>query len=261
LDNGYYLWGMATKHHQYCAISLGAEVLATRWTLLVVRELLVGSRQFNDIARGLPGISRSMLTKRLRELEAADLVERLDDQYLPTEACQELRPVLMELGEWAWKWLLKDPRADEIDTTLLLWWAHSRLDTSALPDDRRTILMFHFTDVAERFWVIVERDGTSVCVADPGFDTDAVISSEAPTLHKIWHGRGSIDAAVKAGQLRFQGKSAITRQLRKVLTLDPITGLLGADADAPGPRVYRPSSASARAAGLDEPVEIAPLPR
>ena len=143
---------MGTDYQQYCPISKAMEVLGERWTLLVVREFLVGSRKFNDIARGVPGRSRTMLTKRL----------------------------------------LRDPTVDECDALLLMWWAHSRLDTSQLPADRRTVMKFHFTDVAERFWVVIEPRGTSICLTDPGFDTDATISTEAPVLHKVWYGRQTI---------------------------------------------------------------------
>ena len=140
------------------------EVLGERWTLLVVREFLVGSRKFNYIARGVPGRSRTMLTKRL----------------------------------------LRDPTADECDALLLMWWAHSRLDTSQLPADRRTVMKFHFTDVAERFWVVIEPSGTSICLTDPGFDTDATISTEAPVLHKVWYGRQTIGDQVTKLAVRGQ---------------------------------------------------------
>lgn len=241
---------MVTKYHQYCSISQAMEVIGERWTLLVVRELLSGSRQFNDIARGLPAMSRSMLTKRLRQLEAAGLVERLDGAYLPTQACEELRPALHVLGNWAVKWVMQDPTAEECDAKQLMWWAHSRLDTSVLPAGRRTVLMFHFTDGGERLWIVSEHQGTSICLTDQGFDTDAVIETDALTMHKIIHQRESIQAAVKAGRLRFEGKPAITRHLPKLLNIEA-TGLLGLHADVPGPRMYRPSSGSTRAAGLD----------
>lgn len=230
---------MGTDYQQYCPISKAMEVLGERWTLLVVRELLVGSRKFNDIARGVPGMSRTMLTKRLRHLEAMGLVDRLDTQYVPTEACEELRPTVLGLGQWATKWLLGDPVAEECDALLLMWWAHSRLDTSQLPADRRTVINFHFTDVAEQFWVVIEPGGTSICLTDPGFDTDATISTESPVLHNIWHGRQTIAAAVKSQNLRFEGKKAITRRLAGLLSIDPATGLLGPGAGAPAPRLYR----------------------
>ena len=92
---------------QYCPIAEAAELLGERWTLLVIRELLIGSRKFNDIARGVPGMSRGLLTKRLRNLEAGGLVERLDGNYLPTDACEALRPILLGLGLWAGEWILQ----------------------------------------------------------------------------------------------------------------------------------------------------------
>lgn len=230
---------MAIKHQQYCPISKAAELLGERWTLLVIRELLIGSRKFNDIARGVPGMSRSLLTKRLRHLETGGLVERLDGNYLPTDACEDLRPTLLGLGLWAGEWILQDPTAEECDVLLLMWWAHSRLDISVLPSGRRTMLMFHFTDVGERFWVVVEQGEASICLTDPGFETDAVISTEAPTMHKIWHGRESLEAVVKSGGIHFNGKPAIIRRLVGLLTLDPSGGLLGASGDGPGPRLYR----------------------
>ena len=232
---------MATEYQQYCPISKAVEVLGERWTLLVVRELLVGSRKFNDIARGVPGMSRTMLTKRLRQLEASGLVERLDGEYLPADACEDLRPALIGLGHWAAKWILTDPTAEECDVLLLMWWAHSRFDTSQLPDNRRTVIMFHFTDVSERFWVVVEPSGTSICLSDPGFDIDAVVSTQAPTLHKIWYGRDTISNAVKSGSLQFEGKQAITRRLPAVLSIDPASGFLGPGANAPAPRIYQRS--------------------
>ncbi len=230
---------MATEYQQHCPISKAAELLGERWTLLVIRELLAGSRKFSDIARGVPGMSRSVLTKRLRHLETGGLVERLDGSYLPTDACEALRPTVLGLGLWAAEWILQDPTAEECDVLLLMWWAHSRLDISELPSDRPTALMFHFTDVGERYWVVVEQGGTSICLTDPGFETDAVISTEAPTLHKIWHGRESIEAAMKSGGIHFSGKPAITRRLVGLLTLDPSGGLLGATGDGQGPRLYR----------------------
>lgn len=236
--HGRYVLGMDTKYHQYCSISMAMEVVGERWTLLVVRELLVGSRRFNDIARGLPAMSRSMLTKRLRHLEAVGLVERLDGAYLPTEACEALRPALHVLGNWADKYVMQDPTAEDCDAELLMWWAHSRFDTTALPADRRTVLLFHFADVSERLWTVTEREGTSVCFTDQGFETDAVVRTDVVTLHRIFHQRESINAAVKAGRLRFEGKPAITRRLPKVLNIEA-TGLLGLNADGPGPRLYR----------------------
>jgi alkyl sulfatase BDS1-like metallo-beta-lactamase superfamily hydrolase len=101
------------------------------------------------------------------------------------------------------------------------------------------VIKFHFTDVAEQFWVVIEPSGTSICLTDPGFDTDATISTEAPVLHRVWYGRETIAAAIKSKSLQFEGKKAITRRLPGLLSIDPATGLLGPGLDAPAPRIFR----------------------
>ena len=229
---------MATSYEQYCPIAKGAEQLGERWTILVIRELLAGSRTFNDIARGVPRMSRTMLTKRLRQLEAAGLVDRADARYVPTPACEELRPLLLGLGHWAATWIMQDPAEEDCDVELLMWWAHSRFDLSGLPSDRRTVLMFHFTDARQRFWTVIDRGSCSVCLSDPGFDTDAVIETDGPTMFKVWNGREDIDHAVAEGRIRFEGPTALTRRLVDVLRLDPVTGLLGPGGDAPAPQLF-----------------------
>lgn len=228
---------MPSLYEQYCPIAKGAELLGERWTILVIRELLAGSRTFNDIARGVPRMSRTMLSKRLRQLEAAGLVDRLDNGYVPTPACEELRPVLFSLGHWAGTWMMQDPTEADCDVELLMWWAHSRFDVTSLPANRRTVLMFHFVDLNERYWTVVERGGCSICLSDPGFETDAVVITDGPTMFKVWNGRQSIDDAIRSGHVRWEGSTAITRRLRAVLRLDPVTGLLG-PGGARGPRLF-----------------------
>ena len=229
---------MSTSYEQYCPIAKGAELVGERWTILVIRELLAGSRSFNDIARGVPRMSRTMLTKRLRQLEAAGLIDRLDNRYVTTAACEELRPVLLGLGHWAATWIMQDPTEHDCDVELLMWWAHSRFDIASLPANRRTVLMFRFIDVNERYWTVVERGACSICLSDPGFETDAVVVTDGPTMFKVWNGREAIDDAVRSGRLRFEGTTAITRRLPHVLRLDPETGLLGLGGGAPAPRLF-----------------------
>lgn len=223
-------------HGQYCPIAKAVEVLGERWSLLVVRELLIGSSHFNDIARGLPVMSRTMLSKRLRQLEAAGLVERLDGEYELTPAGAELRPIVFGLGDWCARWILEDPTADECDTEVLMWWAHSRLDTSELPD-RRVVLKFTFSDDGRIYWVVAEEMGCSVCLHDPGFDVDAVIATDSITLHKIFYGRESLRDALRADRLQFDGANAIIRRLPKVLALMP-PDVMGVTASSPQPQMF-----------------------
>ena len=218
---------------QYCPIAKSVEVLGERWSILVLRELLIGSTKFNDLARGLPGMSRTMLSKRLRQLEAGGLVERLDGGYHLTPAGQELRPIVFGLGVWGERWLLTDPDPDELDPVALMWHAHARLKTSELPN-RRVVIAFELDDRPERFWIVVESVGCSVCTADPGFGVDVVVHASLVTLYRVWYHRQSMPAAIKAGEIRFDGDRAITRRMPTVLDLLP-PDQLGLDASSRRP--------------------------
>jgi DNA-binding HxlR family transcriptional regulator len=218
---------------QYCPISRALDVLGERWSLLILRDMLVGATRFNDLARGLPGLSRSLLTKRLREFERAGLVERLDGQYLLTEAGRELEPIVFGIGEWGAKWTFGDPDPDELDAELLVWWMHTRLDTSVLPG-RRHVLHVRFTDDRRRFWIVIEAGDPSVCLVDPGFDVDVTITSDVASLYQVWLGRLKVNDAIRSGRLEFSGPSALTRRMPSVLQLSPVASIVEAVTTARG---------------------------
>ena len=117
-----------SRYGQYCPITRSLEVLGDRWTLLVVRDLLVGATRFNELARGLPGMSRGLLSKRLDQLERDGLVVRADGGYHPTVACEELRPLIFGLAEWGARWAFGEPRPDELDPVVLMWWIRGGID-------------------------------------------------------------------------------------------------------------------------------------
>lgn len=217
------------SYAQYCPIAKSVEVLGERWSILVLRELLIGSTRFNDIARGLPGMSRTMLSKRLREFESAGLVERLDNQYLLTASAEELRPIVFGLGRWGEEWLLGDPDPADLDPVSLFWHAHARLDTEDLPD-RRVVLAFVVDDRPERFWVVIEAVGCSVCEADPGFDVDVTVRAALADYYRIFYHQLEIATAIKTDRLHFEGESALVRRMPKVLSLIP-AHLLGTGAN------------------------------
>ena len=221
------------SYGQYCPIAKSVEVLGERWSILLLRELLIGSTRFNDIARGLPGMSRTMLSKRLREFESAELVERLDGEYHLTPAAKELRGFVFGLGEWGERWLLGEPRPEEIDPLSLFWHAHARFDTSDLPE-RRVVIAFELTDCPDRFWVVIDTIGCSVCEADPGFDIDVVVRADAATLYRVWYHQQDLHQALKHGDIRLEGQPALTRRMPTVLNLTP-PNLLGVDASSPKP--------------------------
>jgi len=212
---------------QYCPIAYAVEILGERWTLLIVRDMLVGATRFNGLARGLPGLSRSLLTKRLRRLEQAGLVERLDGEYLLTDCGKELEPIVFGLGGWGAKWVFDEPDPSELDAELLLWWIHTRLDISFLPS-RRVVLHFVFDDDARQFWMVIERGEPSLCKTDPGFPIDVMVSSDTRTLYEVWLGRRPVVSAIRAETLRFDGQTALVRRMPDVMQLSPVAEIVRA---------------------------------
>src|SRR5262249_50274326 len=166
---------------QYCPITKAAEVIGDRWTIPILRDLLCGTTRFNDLARGLPRLSRALLSKRLRQLEAADLIRHEGEQYLLTPAGRALEPVLFGLGEWSAAWTFQRPMPSELDTDVLMWWMQQRVDREHTPD-HRTVVQFVYPDVQRRYWLVIEPDDVSVCVTDPGFDVDLLVTGDASTV-------------------------------------------------------------------------------
>jgi DNA-binding HxlR family transcriptional regulator len=150
------------KYKQYCPVARASEILADRWTPLIVRELILGSHRFNEIERGLPGISRSLLASRLRDLEDAGVVERLPSAqsnvaaYHLSEAGRDLKTVIETLGAWGVRWAFGEPRPEELDAGLLVWRIHQRINRELLPE-RRTVVEFDFTGPRARRGVVAAR--------------------------------------------------------------------------------------------------------
>lgn len=213
----------AAGYGQYCPISRALDVLGERWSLLILRDLFVGTTRFNDLARGLPGLSRSLLAKRLRQFERAGLIEKLGTDHLLTEAGAQLEPILFGLGEWGARWTFGEPREDELDAALLVWWMHTRVDTSSFPG-RRHVLHVRFTDDVRRYWIVVEGGTPSVCETDPGYPVDVTIGADVAALYEVWLGRMPLSHAQRTGRLRFTGAPALTRRMPLVLRLSPVAG-------------------------------------
>ncbi|SNY75642.1 transcriptional regulator, HxlR family [Nocardia amikacinitolerans] len=209
------------SYRQYCPISRALDLLGERWSLLILRDLLVGTTRFNDLARGLPGLSRTLLAKRLRQFERAGLIEKIGGRYLLTEAGHELEPILFGLGAWGARWTFGEPDPDELDADLLVWWMHTRVDTSSFPGLRQ-VLAVRFTDDPRRYWIVVERGAPSVCVTDPGYPVDVTIRSDVGSLYQVWLGRIPVLHALRTGRLEFTGPPALTRRMPTVLRLSPV---------------------------------------
>jgi DNA-binding HxlR family transcriptional regulator len=215
------------SYGQYCPISRALDVLGERWSLLIVRDLLCGHNRFNELARGNPRLSRSLLTKRLRQLEAAGIVERLGTDYVLTPAGEELRPLVFGLGEWGAKWQFGDPREHELDAELLMWWAHDRIDFSVLPV-RRAVIEFRFRDDSRRFWIVNDSVGSSVCTADPGFDVDLLVTTDVSTLYRVWLGSSDLRDAVRKGAIELGGAPSVVRRVPDLFLLSPLAQVVAA---------------------------------
>jgi DNA-binding HxlR family transcriptional regulator len=216
-----------TRYGQYCPIARAAEVLGDRWTLLILREMVSGSHGFNELVRGLPRISRGVLATRLRQLERNGLVARTDDGYDLTEAGLELEPLLIGLGEWAARFGFEDPKPEELDPTLLMWWVSRGVDTSKMPG-RRTILEFRFRGEAQRYWLVIEPDDVSLCYVDPGFDPDLLVRSDLRTMYRVWLGREELRDAIRDERVRVDGDQRLVRRFPGWLELSPLAGAVRA---------------------------------
>jgi DNA-binding HxlR family transcriptional regulator len=166
---------MAKSYGQFCPVAKASEILAERWTPLIVRELLSGSERFNDLRRGVPKISPALLSQRLTRLEDEGLVRRHVEGEAPryelTRAGRELRPVIEALGSWGKAWVRREADADDLDSGLLIWDIHRRLHIDRFPS-RRTVLKFDLRDMplASRFhWLVIDRGHVDICLKDPGY--------------------------------------------------------------------------------------------
>ncbi|MDX8030613.1 helix-turn-helix domain-containing protein [Lentzea sp. BCCO 10_0856] len=205
---------------QYCPIVRAVEVLGDRWTLLIVRDMLVGASRFNELSRGLPGLSRALLSRRLRQLANAGLVVRTGDGYTLTPSGQALRPLVFGLADWGARYAFGDPRADELDPEVLMWWMHGRVDTGTLT--RRANIEFRINDRHRTFWLVVEPGDASVCYTDPGLEVDAVLASDLATLYRVWEGEYELLDAVRAGTVELTGTRWVVRGLPNWLKLSPV---------------------------------------
>ena len=214
------------EYGRFCPVSLTTEVLADRWTPLIVRELVLGNTRFNDIARGLPGISRSLLTARLRHLEKRGVVERWSSEYHLTPAGQDLEKIIDAFGRWAVEWLFDELYPHEVHPHTLMWWMHRRTDPAQFPD-RRVVLEFVFTGPdSMTVWLVLEHGEVSVCHQHPGFDTDVQLRATTATFSDIFNGPQTWTDAVRSGAIEISGPPKLVRELPSWFLWSPWAGVV-----------------------------------
>lgn len=202
---------------QFCPVAKASELLSEKWTILIIRELLMGGSRFNDLQRGLAAISPTILTKRLNELTEHGLIVRKKIQgqrgyeYFLSERGKELAPIIQQIGEWGMRWTRGQITDSELDIELLMLYLERSICPEKLPGDH-TILCFNFSDLEElnKWWLIVSESNIDVCTVDPGKEVDIWFNTDLRTMVEVWMGDLSYKTAIRAKKLQLIGPSALT---------------------------------------------------
>lgn len=238
---------MSERYGQFCPVSKAAEVVCGRWTLLIVREILCGSTRFSEIHRGVPLISPSLLSQRLRQLERAGVIEHRragrTSEYVPTEAGHELEPIVDAMAEWGQRWVRSTYAPDELDPTFLMWDIRRNLDHFGLGDQMVTIRVdFNGAPPGKTaFWLTVD-DGIDLCLIDPGHPIDLWVRADLRALTEVWMGDRTMATALADGSIRLSGTQALVQRFPQWLGQHPTLAKIpsarlttGPDSDLPSP--------------------------
>jgi DNA-binding HxlR family transcriptional regulator len=210
------------------------EILGDRWTLLIVRDLLCGVQHFNELERGLPGISRSLLAERLRRLQRLGVIERHGDtqarktSYQLTQAGWELYPVVDSLTHWGAKWAFGDPQPAELDPLLLMWWMRDRVIRERLPD-QRVVVEFNFYEARPaKYWLVLSPEDVSLCLKHPGYEIDMLVTADLSTYYQVWLGRITFADAIRQERIQLDSVPALIDTFPRWFALSHAAGIVQA---------------------------------
>jgi DNA-binding HxlR family transcriptional regulator len=220
------------SYNQFCPLSMASEIVATRWTLLLLRELLLGSTRFNDLRRGLPNMSPALLSKRLKELEEGGIVcrhtvprEKDVQEYRLTESGLALRPIVEAVGMWGKEWIKSEATLKNLDAKLLMWDVRRNINTEPMPK-RKCVIAFIFPEqpIARRnYWLVVDPgEEVDLCFIDPGFDVDLYISTDLRTMTAIWLGYATVTQSLRNEKLMLTGNRELADNVLAWLKLNPL---------------------------------------
>jgi DNA-binding HxlR family transcriptional regulator len=220
---------MKSVYGQFCPVAVASEIFAERWTPVILRELVLGSRRFNDIQRGVPRISRALLVKRLRELAAHGVISSAGGEYRLTEAGQELGEVVVHLGTWGARWTAP-VRRDRLDAKLLMWDMRRRIALERLPE-KRVVVRFDFRGVPaghkapKTYWLVMERPEVDLCILEPGFEVDVYVDADLAALSRVWLGEIPIRQAIREGGINLNGERQAVRDFPSWLLLSTLAAV------------------------------------
>lgn len=201
---------------QFCPISKAVEILGDKWTLLIVRELLMGGRRYSELQRGLSQISPTILSKRLDALSRNGLVlkKKIPNQkgyeYFPTRSCSELLPIIRSLGDWGLRWAKSNLTEKDYDVELLMLYLQRSINPANLVGDE-TVVRFKFTDIKDfpDWWMVVQGNDVDLCTNDPGKDVDVYFTTTVKTMVDIWMGWNTYRKAISQDELKLVGPKAL----------------------------------------------------
>lgn len=219
------------SYRQFCPVAMAAEILCTRWTIVLLRELVAGSTRFNELRRGVPRMSPALLSQRLKDLEVAGIVARSASaadpgvfEYQLTAAGRELKPIVEAFGVWGQRRIEADLSLQHLDVQLLMWDMRRNLNTTPMPT-RRSVVQFVYPELtpAQRsWWLIVDpAKDVDLCSIDPGFDVDLYVSVDLRSMTAIWMGLDSVRAAVASGRMILTGNRQLAAAMQTWLGLSP----------------------------------------
>jgi len=220
------------SYGQFCPYALTAEIVGERWTPLVLRELVLGRTRFNDIHRGLPRMSPTLLVRRLATLEAAGLIDRCRTgrnrfEYRLTDAGREFGPMVAMLAEWGKRWLPPTLSKIQADPDLIMWDMHRRMNLEALPE-ARTVIRFEFSDQSKAKrcrWIVAEPPEIDFCITDPGFEVDVYVTTDSRTITWVWYGDIPLADAIAEGAIDVHGPRALCRAFPSWLLLNELAAV------------------------------------
>lgn len=218
-----------TKYGQFCPIAKSSEILGDTWAILIVRELLLGSTRFSQLQKGLPKISPTILTKRLKELEASGVIlkRKLSGQkgheYRLTPAGRELSSVIDALAVWGMRWARDEMEPDDLDATFLMFDIERNIATNELPDGEN-VICFQFPDLDDfgKWWIVCDGEDTDLCYQDPGKDVTAYITANSVDMIKVWMGDLPLSAALREDKIALLGEPLICDRFRKWFPLSSV---------------------------------------
>ncbi|MGC2458579.1 MAG: helix-turn-helix domain-containing protein [Gallionellaceae bacterium] len=205
---------------QFCPLAQAAQLLCERWTLIVVRELIAGSTRFNEIKKGVPTMSPTLLSTRLKQLAEAGVIEIMgskgDYTYSLTSAGLELRPVVELLGAWGHRWARSNLNKGDLDAGLLMWDMRRTVDPAVFPS-YRIVVQFEYPDAPKGkrdWWLVSENGEVDLCLTNPGYEVDIVIKCSLKTMTAVWICQQHFRDAVKKGDIKVLGDSKLTSKLQ-----------------------------------------------